>query len=185
MTTENRKWLDAPADLNGELEGVSGLPLRHAARVLLINELGHVLVVKGHDEDNPSRSWWFTIGGGIEPGESPRSAAVRELLEETGIALDENALEGPVMERTSLFDFYVQPIVQHEMYYFARVNGNHSLDRSGWTENEVGFMDDLAWLSPTDLNESGLEVFPQGLATIVENLAKNGWDGTVITVGLE
>lgn len=33
----------------------------------------------------PDESFWFTIGGGIEPGESEPQAAKRELWEETGI----------------------------------------------------------------------------------------------------
>ena len=30
-------------------------------------------------------SWWFTPGGGLDPGESHRDGAVRELFEETGL----------------------------------------------------------------------------------------------------
>jgi len=33
----------------------------------------------------PTRSYWTLPGGGLESGESPADAAVREMLEETGI----------------------------------------------------------------------------------------------------
>lgn len=33
----------------------------------------------------PTRSYWTLPGGGLEPGESPADAVVREMLEETGI----------------------------------------------------------------------------------------------------
>ena len=60
--------LDWPVDADG-------YPHREAARVLLFDGEGRVLLAKGHDEDQPERSWWFTIGGGIEAGEEPREAA--------------------------------------------------------------------------------------------------------------
>ncbi|MBS4876204.1 MAG: NUDIX domain-containing protein, partial [Actinomyces sp.] len=68
--------LDWPVDADG-------YPHREAARVLLFDDRGRVLLAKGHDEDQPERFWWFTIGGGIEEGEDPRGAAVREVFEET------------------------------------------------------------------------------------------------------
>jgi len=43
--------------------------------------------MKGHLPSNPgAQGFWFTIGGGIEAGESVYEAAAREVLEETGIA---------------------------------------------------------------------------------------------------
>ena len=53
--------LDWPLDADG-------YPHREAARVLLFDDTGRVLLAMGHDEDQPERSWWFTIGGGIEAG---------------------------------------------------------------------------------------------------------------------
>ncbi|TMR95668.1 NUDIX domain-containing protein [Nonomuraea basaltis] len=54
-----------------------------AAEVWAFDEtFGHVLLVK--------HRWrgWVPPGGRVEPGESPREAARRELLEETGISAD-------------------------------------------------------------------------------------------------
>ena len=90
--------LDWPLDADG-------YPHREAARVLLFDDTGRVLLAMGHDEDQPERSWWFTIGGGIEAGEDPRAAAVREVYEETGLRLSPDDLVGPVLYRTAEFDF--------------------------------------------------------------------------------
>lgn len=54
---------------------------RRAARVVLVNELGQVLLIQGTDTTAPDRgSWWLTPGGGIELGESAAEAAAREGL---------------------------------------------------------------------------------------------------------
>ncbi len=61
----------------------------HRVRVLLINELGEVLLVRswlGHQN-------WSLPGGGIRRREIPVQAAVRELQEETGVTLAQKDLK--------------------------------------------------------------------------------------------
>ena len=62
--------------------GPGGLPYRPCAGVVLINAEGRVFA--GHRIDNPSDAWQMPQGG-IDEGEDPRNAALRELREETGI----------------------------------------------------------------------------------------------------
>ncbi|MEJ7651745.1 MAG: NUDIX domain-containing protein [Nakamurella sp.] len=57
---------------------------------------GGVLMVLGHDPLNPDAPYWFSIGGGIEPGESEQQAAAHELWEETGIDRPATELGEPV-----------------------------------------------------------------------------------------
>src|SRR5699024_11926419 len=64
-----------------------GTAYRRAARVVVFDAEGRVLLARGHDADQLDRTWWFTIGGGIEPGETPRAAAARALAEESGLQL--------------------------------------------------------------------------------------------------
>ena len=157
---------------------------RYAARVLILDEQGRILLVRGHDADNPARQWWFTIGGGIDDGETPLQAAVRELFEETGITLSESDLQGPVLKRSAIFDFEAEHVLQHERFYLARVSSSQKLSRDNWTEVERSFVDDLTWLSVTQLQQADCEVFPRELSHIVEKL-NDGWDGTVLQLGLE
>jgi 8-oxo-dGTP pyrophosphatase MutT (NUDIX family) len=51
--------------------------------LLVFDEAGRMLMVEQAD-----RKLWSTPGGAIEPGESPRQAAVREAWEETGLTVE-------------------------------------------------------------------------------------------------
>lgn len=64
-------------------EGFAHLPYRPCAGVMLLNSEGRVFV--GQRMDSAADAWQMPQGG-IDPGEDPEAAALRELGEETGIA---------------------------------------------------------------------------------------------------
>lgn len=61
---------------------IRALPYRPCVGVMLLNQAG--LVFAGQRHDNPTPAWQMPQGG-VDPGEAPRAAALRELREETGI----------------------------------------------------------------------------------------------------
>ena len=162
--------------------GEDGLRYRHASRVLVVDPRGRLLLARGHDLDDVHRHWWFTIGGGREPGESARAAAVRELSEETGIAADPGDLIGPVISRSALFDFAAEPVRQHEEYFLLHLAHTPEFDTSGWTEVERRMIEELRWWELTALETTAEQVYPQGLATLLARVL-HGWDGCIIRLG--
>lgn len=177
--------MSEPDPLPGEgwVVGPDGMPRRDAARVLLFDGAGRLLLVNAHDAQDPARSWWFTIGGGIDDGETARDAAVREVREETGIVLAPEDLVGPVALRSSVFDFFARHVRQDEEYFVARLDrAPGALDTAGWTDVERAFMDGVAWLAPEEIAALDVEVFPTELPELLDWLA-DGWDGAVRRLG--
>jgi 8-oxo-dGTP pyrophosphatase MutT (NUDIX family) len=181
----------APSSLGPDwVLGDDGLYFRRGARVLLLDDADRILLARGHDVDQPERSWWFTIGGGVDPGESDRDAALREVREETGIRLDPGALVGPVYTRSAIFDFYRQHCRQDEVLFLARVDDASggggdagTLSRDGWTDVELDVVDEMRWWSLDDLRGVEIEVFPESLPDLVAPLL-GGWDGVTHHLGI-
>jgi len=160
------------------VEGPDGVPFRRGARLILLDAADRVLMVRGHDVDNPARSWWFTVGGGIDAGETPVEAAARELAEETGLVVDPTTIEGPVARRRAVFDFAARTVRQDEEFFVARIDEPGPLVTHGWTDVERSFMDELRWWDLDALAEVAEEVFPAAFVPLVRELL-GGWDGVV------
>jgi len=66
---------------------MSELPYRLCAGFMLVNEDGLVFV--GERINKSAHGFWQMPQGGIDPGEDPKTAALRELEEETGVRADQ------------------------------------------------------------------------------------------------
>jgi putative (di)nucleoside polyphosphate hydrolase len=65
---------------------IDDLPYRPCVGLMVLNRAGHVFV--GQRLDSSGNAWQMPQGG-VDPGETPREAALRELVEETGIRPDQ------------------------------------------------------------------------------------------------
>lgn len=63
-------------------DDISKLPYRPCVGVMLVNRDGLIFAAQRIDNDAPA---WQMPQGGIDDGEDPRAAALRELEEETGV----------------------------------------------------------------------------------------------------
>lgn len=147
---------------------------RNAARVVLVAD-GRVLLQHGFD---PGRSeagtWWITPGGGVNEGESVEDAAVREVLEETGLHLSPAQL-GPVMAtRVAYFDFDGRRFRQSESFFAVHVE-TFTPEHHGWDEVEQRALLDHRWWSVAELRATDETIYPSELADVVQAVI----DGTL------
>ncbi len=147
------------------------IPLqRRAARVLLVDAAGRVLLFLGCDPDNRvAGTWWFTPGGGLEPGEDPREGAVREVREETALVLDPEALGEVVLERDAAFRLAGVDYAQSEQFFLARISA-HDVDTAGFSDFERRFVLDHRWWTVEQLRTTTETVYPEGLAELLTRL---------------
>jgi 8-oxo-dGTP pyrophosphatase MutT (NUDIX family) len=142
---------------------------RAAARVILVDGEGRVLLFQGGDSARPQDgTWWLTPGGGVEDGETLVEAARREVFEETGHVLPADL--GPViLTRTSRFLFEGLLYEQTESFY--RAEATHSgVDYSGWTEIERRNVHTHRWWTLDELRETREQVYPEDLLDLLADV---------------
>jgi 8-oxo-dGTP pyrophosphatase MutT (NUDIX family) len=155
-------------------------PIRPAARVVVLDPQGRVLLFGARLVDLVTPPgpvlYWYTPGGQIEPGESVRQAAARELAEEIGLVLDPAALEGPVWLRRIVAPLLGVP-TDHRETYFALRDVVHDVDVAGQTEIEAYEDQPHRWWSTADIAESPETFAPRDLAVLLPELTTGPWSG--------
>ena len=135
------------------------------ARVVLVEESESVLLLSGRDASAPERGgFWFTPGGGVEPGESLEEAARREVLEETGHELGEL---GPEMwHRRTAFWFDGQHYDQEETWFVVACERFEPV-AVAWTEVEARTMTGARWWPVEELALTEELLYPAELPELV------------------
>ena len=99
----------------------AGPMLRIAGRILLVDDQERVLLIHDRLDIDVADSHWIAPGGGLEPGETPAEAAVREVYEETGIRVELSSDEPAFYTERVRFTFAGQDTDQTNHYYLVRV----------------------------------------------------------------
>jgi 8-oxo-dGTP pyrophosphatase MutT (NUDIX family) len=135
---------------------------RVAARVLVLDQAGALLLFHGMDPADPGRgSWWFTPGGGLEIDETPDEGARRELFEETGLVAGDL---GPVLfERLIDFDFDGVSYRQRESFYCVRTERFEPVD-TAWSELEQRATLGHRWWTLAEIIATDDQLYPERLA---------------------
>lgn len=138
---------------------------RPAARILLVDGAGRILLFRFTPEDGRA-PFWCTVGGAVDPGESYAEAARRELFEETGIVAD----PGPEIFQRQIDFLTIEgvEVTADERYFLVRTD-REQIDAAGHTALEQRVMQHWRWLAPGELAALGEQYFPEDLR---EMLAK-------------
>jgi 8-oxo-dGTP diphosphatase len=138
---------------------------RPAARILLLDEAGRVLLFRFDPSDRPP--FWCTPGGAVDPGESYEAAARRELLEETGLDLD----PGPEILRRQVEFVTIEgvPVSADERYFLVRAP-HGEIATHGHTELERRVMTRWQWFDRAQLEAHDEPYFPEDLIEMLDAL---------------
>lgn len=145
-----------------------GMRARPSARLLVVDDDGRVLLFRFAPNDDAGEAFWATPGGELEPGETFAAAAVRELREETGLAV---ASVGPEVARRQ----FALPMPGGETAwaderFFLIHTPAFEPARDGWTDLEREVMQDHRWWPPEDLRATNEQVWPETLADLLDGL---------------
>ena len=140
------------------------LPVRRAARVILLDSAGRVLLMR-YDQPPPNGQHWATPGGGAEDGEDYPAAALRELAEETGWT--DIVLIGEVLRRSFDMDYAGRMVRQDERLYLARTDHAGREIRDLAAMHEADGIAAWRWWTLAELEGTDEQVWPPGLAAII------------------
>ncbi|MDE2355734.1 MAG: NUDIX domain-containing protein [Alphaproteobacteria bacterium] len=142
---------------------------RPTARVLLLDSEDRILLLKGRLPTAPEGPGaWYTVGGGVEPGESLEAAARREMAEETG--LEPHFVSQPLWWSEQVYyDRKGRPVLFRQAFLMARCDGGDP-SRAGWTPLEQALVDDIRWWTLAELETTDEPVYPEDLASRLRQL---------------
>ena len=147
------------------------LPVRQSARLIILDEEDKLLLMqikldKPADPSSPiTKPYWVTLGGGVNENESLEQAAVREMVEETGLR-----------------DFKIGPRIWHgswkgssrindETYFLVRLTAvSPDLDHSGLEAEERSVIKTMKWWGLAEMEESDDIFIPVNMAAMIRGL---------------
>ena len=146
---------------------------RKAGRVVLLNDDDAILLIEVVPVS--AAPFWLTPGGAVEPGETARDAAARELYEETGITVAPAGLLGPVWRREHRFNWDGTAIHQQEEFFLARHDGAVEAALNNVDPVEAATSRSLRWWSIEEVASAETERFvPASLARHLRLLLLDG-----------
>ena len=160
---------------------------RNSIKVLLLNERQELLLMCADDPTTTSKDgkyhgrFWFPVGGEINPGESVKEAATREIYEETGIKEVEF---GPVVWFGE-FDLVLAGTPTHlKQTFIVAKTKQHKVSLENLTEEEKKVVKKTAWFSLEKIQNSTEVIYPVLLARYLPDILQGKYPDQPLEIDL-
>jgi 8-oxo-dGTP pyrophosphatase MutT (NUDIX family) len=120
----------------------TGTRSKYKAGVVLINPANEVLLVQ-----NCGGKWSFPKGN-VEPSEDAKSAAVRELMEETGICIDKECLK--LTARYYKHVYFICAAARGKTFDMENIADKNEITGIGWFCMDYNFSNKIKITRPTE-----------------------------------
>lgn len=141
---------------------------RTGGRVLLLDESERLLLI--HERLEAGGTHWLTPGGGVEDGEQPRDAAVREAREEIGLELSLPADAEPVLSTRRNWSWDGTDYDQVDHYFLVRVPDGTETHPHRLTDVEARTWIGLRWWTLAELRATDAVLVPPDLGKVLPRL---------------
>ena len=143
--------------------------LRLAARAVLLDPDGRVLLVRFDLTEQGFPELWACPGGGVEPGESMRQALRREMLEEVGLRVGQ---EPPHVWRRHVVDPALMRGYDGVLEDFFLIRTPAFIPRGEFSDAELAAenMVELRWWTPAEIAAADTVFAPSDIAAQVRAL---------------
>ena len=135
-----------------------------SARVLLVDADGRVLLQKA------ASGHWYTPGGRLDHGETITEGAAREVREETGLSLSEDAFSEVLLERHVRFTLADGREYEADESYVAAHVAAFTPDHSGFEPGEELLIAEQRWWTVAEIRAATVPVWPERLADLLERV---------------
>lgn len=151
------------------------LRIRRTARVILLNDQDEILMIQHADTApaNPKQperlTYWVPPGGGVEDEETYEAGAIRELMEETGVRVEN--LEGCIFKQALDLKYGIELVTSREHFFLARITGRPVPVRYKIAPEEN--IADFRWWPLQEIAGSEEIFYPEGLIDLIEHVLKS------------
>ena len=143
--------------------------MRLSAKAFLVDADGRLLLLDCADPARPGVRWWELPGGGVEAGEDEVDALRREVLEETGLVVDRDAVGPLVWTQESTF-------LHRGERRFTRCHGRvvrtsaQDAAQPALTDDEQDTILGQRWWTRAELAQAHDRFFPRNLPGLLDRL---------------